>query len=116
MEKNKETKKGNLKIAEGSMKWLLILCATLLLLGLADLPIGYYTLLRIVVSIGSVTVIVSEFEKGLSFWVILFGIVLIFFNPIVPVYLKEKSAWVPIDFIGSILFIIKSVAAKEKVK
>jgi len=38
------------------MKVLLFICAALLFLGMAELPIGYYTLLRIVVTIGAVAV------------------------------------------------------------
>ncbi len=50
------------------MKTLLFICAGLPLLGLANLPIGFCTLLRIVVTIGSV--IVKEFENGFGFSVV----------------------------------------------
>ncbi|SDC07599.1 DUF6804 family protein [Williamwhitmania taraxaci] len=90
------------------MKILLLLCAGLLFIGLIDLPIGYYTLLRIVVTIGSVAVVVTEFENGLNFWVIVFGLLAILFNPLIPIYLNDKSAWMPIDIVAGILFIIKS--------
>ena len=91
------------------MKTLLLICAGLLFIGLINLPIGYYTLLRIVVTIGSVAVVVSEFKNGLNFWVITFGLLAILFNPLIPIYLNDKSAWMPIDIISGILFIIKSV-------
>ena len=94
------------------MKVLLLLCAALLFLGLADLPIGYYTLLRIVVTICSVAVVVTEYENGLNFWVITFGLIAIVFNPLIPIYLNDKSAWMPIDIIAGILFIIKSLTIK----
>jgi hypothetical protein len=90
------------------MRPLLLICTGLLLLALADLPIGYYTLLRIVVTIGAVAVVVSEFEKEINFWVIAFGLIGILFNPLFPVYLGDKSAWMPIDLITAILFGIKS--------
>ena len=96
------------------MKLLLLICAALLLLGIADLPIGYYTLLRILVTIGSVAVVVSEFENGLNFWVITFGLIAIIFNPIIPIYLNDKSVWMPIDIIGGIIFVIKSFTIKQK--
>lgn len=96
------------------MKTLLLICAGLLFLGLIDLPIGYYTLLRIVVTIGSVAVVVKEFENGLNFWVITFGLIAILFNPLIPVYLNDKSAWMPIDFIGGIIFVIKSFTLKQE--
>ena len=94
------------------MKTLLLICAGLLFIGLFDLPIGYYTLLRIVVTIGSVAVVVTEFENGFSFWVITFGLIAVLFNPLIPIYLNDKSAWMPIDIIAGILFIIKSLTIK----
>lgn len=94
------------------MKILLLICTGLLFIGLIDLPIGYYTLLRIVVTIGSVAVLVTEYEEGLHFWVIAFGLIAILFNPLIPIYLNDKSAWMPIDIIAGILFIIKSLTIK----
>ena len=96
------------------MKTLLLICAGFLFMGLIDLPIGFYTLLRIVVTIGSVAVVVTEFENGINFWVITFGLIAILFNPLIPVYLNNKSAWVPIDIIGGIIFVIKSFTLKQK--
>lgn len=96
------------------MKTLLLICAGLLFIGLLDLPIGYYTLLRIVVTIGSFAVVFTEFENGINFWVITFGLIGILFNPLIPVYLNDKSAWMPIDIIGGIIFVIKSFTLKQK--
>ncbi len=98
------------------MKTLLLICAGLLFIGLIDLPIGYYTLLRIVVTIGSVAVVVTEYEEGLNFGVITFGLIAILFNPLIPIYLNDKSAWMPIDIIGGIIFIIKSYTLKQNTK
>lgn len=95
------------------MKGLLLLCAGLLFLGLADLPIGYYTLLRIVVTIGAVAAVVIEFKNGLNTWVIIFGLIAILFNPLIPIYINDKSAWMPIDIISGIIFIIKSFTNKK---
>lgn len=95
------------------MRPLLLICAGLLLLALVDLPIGYYTLLRIAVTIGAVTIVVTEFENGINFWVIAFGLIAILFNPLIPVYLGDKSAWMPIDLITAILFGIKSFTLKN---
>lgn|SRR5690554_454727 len=97
------------------MKYLLIICAVLLFLALADLPIGYYTFLRIIVTIGAVAVVISEFENGINFWLIAFGILAILFNPLIPVYLNDKSAWMPIDIIAGIIFLVKSFTYKTKI-
>lgn len=95
------------------MKYLLLLCAGLLLLALADLPIGYYTFLRIVVTIGAVSVIIDELKYGMNFWVVIFGIVAILFNPLIPIYLHDRDVWMPIDIISAILFIIKSFSTNK---
>jgi hypothetical protein len=91
------------------MKVLFLLCAGLLLIGMADLPIGYYTLLRIVVTIGAIAALVQEFKGDFNFWVIAFGVVAIIFNPLIPVYLHSKNGWQPIDLSAAVLFIIQSL-------
>lgn len=90
------------------MRALLLICAGLLLFALFNLPIGYYTFLRIVVTIGAIAVVIKEFDNGLGFWVIAFGLIAILFNPIIPVYLHDKEVWMPIDIISALLFLIKS--------
>lgn len=96
------------------MKGLLFLCSCLLFVGLLNLPTGFYTFLRIIVCIGSIAVLIMEFEKGLNFWILVFVIITILFNPLVPVYLNDKSAWVPIDIICGLLFLLKSYTHNQK--
>lgn len=90
------------------MKALLLICSGFLLFALADLPIGYYTFLRWIVFIGAIAVFSSELQKGINFWAIIFGLIAILFNPLIPVYLNDKDAWMPIDIIAAVLFGIKS--------
>ena len=89
------------------MKYLLSLCIVLLLLCMGDLPIGYYTFVRIIITIGAVCIIVNEPVKDLNFWRVAFGLIAIVFNPIIPVYLHDKAIWMPIDIIAAILFTIE---------
>ena len=96
------------------MKLFLIFCGGLLLLSMANLPIGYYTFLRIVVTIGSVAVVLSELRNGFNFWLFSFGVVGIIFNPIFPVYLNDKGSWLIIDIICAIIFIIRGLTIKNK--
>lgn len=96
------------------MKIIFFICAVLLFIATANLPIGFYTLLRIAVSIGAVVVIVKEFENGISLWVIVFGLITILFNPIIPVFFNEKSVWLPIDIITGLLFLIKLFTIKQQ--
>ncbi len=95
------------------MKYILSLCAILLLLCIGDLPIGYYTLVRIVVTIGAICVIVSEPNKDLNFWRVSFGLIAIIFNPFIPVYLYDKSIWLVIDIFAIGLFVIKLLMLKS---
>mgnify|MGYP001555572877 FL=1 len=95
------------------MKGFLFFCSCLLFLSLAELPIGYYTLLRIIVTIGAIIVVVTEFQNGNNFWVLTFGLIAFLFNPIIPIYLNDKSAWMPLDIISGIIFIIKSFTIKQ---
>lgn len=86
-----------------------LLPIVLLLIGLADLSGGYYTLMRIVVSITGAIVCVMEYNaKGkLNLWIILYAAMVILFNPIIPIYLYDKDIWIPIDIISSILILAK---------
>lgn len=89
----------------GFMKTLCITTALLLFAGLYPLPIGYYTFLRIAVTIGCIAVIATEYKKRNHSWCILFVIIGWLFNPLIPVYLYEKSRWIPIDMTCGVLFL-----------
>lgn len=95
----------------------MILClipAFLLLLALADMPSGYYVLMRIIVCLLSSVIAYSEFkDEGVNLSVIVFGVIAIVFNPIIPVYLYDRDIWAPIDIIGAIAFIIKGFAIRR---
>ena len=96
------------------MKNLLLIIAGLLFLAIIDLPIGYYTFLRILVTIGAIGIIIKDIENGINFWIIIFGIIIILFNPLIPIYLNDKSAWIPIDIITAVLFLIKSFTLNKQ--
>ncbi|GET20675.1 DUF6804 family protein [Prolixibacter denitrificans] len=98
------------------MRFVLLLSAALLLLSLAALPSGFYILLRIAVTIGAVAAIISEIDNGINFWVVAFAIIAILFNPLLPIYLDDKSAWMPIDIIAAVLFLVKSFTLKKAEK
>ena len=90
------------------MKRVLLVCAAFLFMGIAHFPIGFYTAVRIVVCLGSCLVIYDEFKGEFSLWIILFGLMAILFNPIVPVFLNNREAWMPIDIICGIICLIKA--------
>ncbi len=80
----------------------LIACG-LLLLAIANLPYGYYRFLRISITIISGINLFIEFNKENKLLFIFFLLVLILFNPIIPIYLN-KETWTPIDLISGIFF------------
>lgn len=81
-------------------------------------------MLRVVVTFGAALVIVNHITK--AYWVVLFGVVLVLFNPIFPIHFYMKPPWIPIDIITGILFLTeiivnrpkkqKSAPAKEEIK
>ena len=90
---------------------ILLLCSALLLLAIFPFPIGYYTFLRITVTIGAIIVIAAEFKKGINYWVLIFCLIAILFNPIAPVYLN-KPIWILIDLVCGVIFGIKAINKK----
>ncbi|MBI9073352.1 MAG: hypothetical protein JEY94_17250 [Melioribacteraceae bacterium] len=84
------------------MKSLKIVCIVLLLLGTMKLPYGYYTFLRIAITIVSGIFAFQNFEKmdtqNNKIWMIIFGAIVILFNPLIPIYLS-KGTWAIIDIL-----------------
>lgn len=95
------------------MKYFIIICAALLLLGIVNLPIGYYTFLRIAVTIGAIMVVVIEYRNGINFRVLAFGLIAILFNPLIPVYFNDKGIWTIIDLITAVLFVVEFFRLKK---
>ena len=82
-------------------------------MSLANLPIGYFTFLRIAVTVGAILCVLKEIKFGINIWVILFGCITILFNPIIPIYLYQKSIWAPLDVITAIVFLVYSFKNKN---
>lgn len=89
------------------MKVLLFFCALLLFIGIFNLPIEYYTILRIIVCMGGISILITEFKEGLNFWTSIAVALTLLFNPIFPVYLNNKESWIILDLISGIVFLIK---------
>lgn len=81
-------------------------CALSCFITVLPLPLLYYTFLRIIVSVAA-GIAVYHFGRQKEFhWAIVFGMILILFNPIIPIHLYRKSVWIPIDIITGILFLL----------
>ncbi len=91
-----------------------ILCSILLFVAVLSAPREYYWLLRTIVSIGAVLVIIKNITT--PYWVLLFLVVAVLFNPIFPIYLYKKMLWIPLDIISGLLFLIEIIANRPKPK
>ena len=81
--------------------------AVALLLALAPLPYGYYTLLRIVVCGAAALLAFNDFKRfgSVSFWVLLMGGIALLFNPIIPIHLS-REVWAPINILTALALFI----------
>lgn len=90
------------------MKTLYYLCAMFLFLTFLPFPIEYYYLLRVIVTLGAITILLKEYKHGITFWFTAFTVIAFLFNPIFPIYLGLKSLWLPFDITAGILFLLFS--------
>lgn len=80
------------------------ICAVLLLLAIAKMPGGYYTFLRLAVTVCCITIIIQDIKTLHAIWLVLFVIIALLFNPVIPVYFYKKMLWVPIDVACALFF------------
>ena len=66
-------------------------------------PFGYHTLLRLVVFIASIYLAFLAMQAGQFVWMILFTILVILYNPIIPIHFK-KEVWQIIEIFGAAVF------------
>ena len=87
--------------------FLLIPAVLLILAPLISFPYGYYMFLRLIVTITSIMTIVYVIKAagGINEISIIFGLIAILYNPIVPINLS-REIWLPINFItaGILIF------------
>ena len=92
---------------KNSLNLFLIIPALLLILApLISFPYGFYMFLRLVVTITSIIIIIYNIKAagGVNEITILFGIIAILYNPIIPISLT-REIWMPINFITSGIYI-----------
>ena len=116
-----ELEKSNKKFMEKiNIKFIMIpaiIASAILFLALLELPYGYYTFLRLAVTVISVYYIYWIYtvikKQDLWFW----GLVVttILFNPIVPIHLGDKSIWAMIDVIAGLFFVSLIVKYKKNI-
>jgi hypothetical protein len=87
----------------GINKNVLVIPAGIALVAILPLPIGFYTLIRITLFGFGAWTAFQMFKHSNNMWVI-FALITILFNPIIPVYLNDKSIWIILDIFTAIAF------------
>lgn len=90
-------------IQEHKLIWLFPIL--MLLITPFHLPYSYYTFLRIIVTACSSYLVYIEYMRSnaLSFPVVLFIVIAIIFNPVIPFYFS-KLIWIGIDICTALIF------------
>ena len=81
-----------------------VICTVLVVIGVFELPYGYYTLLRIGLCGAAIAVIFLAYDSlsEVSRW--LFGAIAVLYNPIIPIYLGDKSVWIVLNVLTVLVF------------
>lgn len=96
--------------------WPAIIAIIFLLLTFFDWSYGFYNVLRIVVTIVAIyyAYYLYQFLKRKDFWFWGLVVVAILFNPVVPIYIYNKSTWGILDIVVAIFFGIIIIKFKKK--
>lgn len=90
--------------------------ATMLLIALASLPYGYYTLLRIVVCVCCCVIVYQAHERTgtiWSGWSIALIFLAILFNPLIRVHLT-REIWAPIDVLAAAILVAHMLIERDR--
>jgi hypothetical protein len=88
--------------------WPGIIAIIFLILSFFDWEYGFYTILRIAITIIAIyyAYYLYEYLERKDFWFWLLVVIAILFNPIIPIYLYNKALWSVIDIAAAILFLV----------
>jgi len=98
---NKKNKKMK-KTKEKDIFW--IAPIVVLVIALFPLPIGYYTLSRLVVSACALYYAVQFHKINNTTYTWIYGFIVVLYNPIIPIYLYEKFIWIIVNLITIYIF------------
>lgn len=96
-------------------KYLPLIAVVLLLVAILPLPYGYYTFLRISVTVCALLVAWFAYKEKdePTVWVLVFGLVAILFNPLIPIYLS-RGIWFYLDIGIAAIFAVWWFLEKRK--
>lgn len=95
--------------------WFLIPAIFLCIAPFFKFPYGVYTLLRIIVTLSAAFIIYVNYNKikKVDATIIIFSIILILFNPLIPIKLT-REIWLPIDLITAAIYVYYYVKMKKQ--
>jgi hypothetical protein len=87
-------------------QWVWIVPAILLVIAVARLPYGYYTVTRIVTCGAAGLVALAGFMEGprVPVWPVVMAIIAVLFNPLLPIHLA-RSTWFYFDLGAATVFV-----------
>lgn len=85
-----------------------LIAGVILLVGVAPLEYGFYTVLRIAVTLAAVLVAAAAVRSRQLGWLAVAVAIAILFNPLIPFSLS-KGVWVPIDLACAALLVLAGV-------
>jgi amino acid transporter len=75
-----------------------------LVIALFPLPIGYFTLSRLVVSACALYYAIQFHKRNNTTYTWIYGFLVVLYNPVIPIYLYEKFIWVVVNLITIYIF------------
>src|SRR6056300_1010560 len=75
-----------------------------LVIALFPLPIGYFTLSRLVVSACALYYAIQFHKRNDTTYTWIYGFLVVLYNPVIPIYLYEKFIWVVVNLITIYIF------------
>jgi len=99
-------------------KQLALICLAsiiLLLIAMAHLPYGYYTLLRFAICGSAAWIAYTAYELNNRKWTWIMGFIAVLFNPFVKVHF-DKETWTVIDNMVAVVYFICLFAMKKSLR
>ena len=83
---------------------------------LISFPYGFYIFLRLIVTITAVYIIFDTYKnfKSINETIIIFSIIAILYNPIIPVHLT-REIWLPINFVTAGIYFFNFYKINKKI-
>jgi uncharacterized protein DUF6804 len=79
------------------MMILSVLATSMVVLGLVDMPYGFYTLLRVILCLTAAVGFAAARRRDDLPWTWAYGALAVLYNPVLPVHLGAKGLWILVN-------------------